>query len=66
MLGGTFTMSIDPASGLTADQLMGVANNFMNQDFSDMEGLGGLGDLFGGLFNTGTGLEDLLGGNGGN
>ena len=61
-LGGTFTMSIDPASGLTAEELLSVAEDFSNTDFSGLGGLGGLEGLFGGLFSGGSGLEDLLGG----
>jgi predicted small lipoprotein YifL len=67
MLGGTFTMAIDPNSGLTANSLLKTFSDFMSgMGSGDMGGLGDLAGLLEGLFGGAGGLEGMFGGTGGN
>jgi hypothetical protein len=66
MLGGTFTMAIDPNSGLTAESLLKTFSDFMSGiDSGDMGGLGDLAGLLEGLLGGAGGLEGMFGGTGG-
>ena len=66
MLGGTFTMAIDPNSGLTAESLLKTFSDFMSGIGSgDMGGLGDWAGLLEGLLGGAGGLEGMFGGTGG-